>query len=157
MRYRHAHMAIVLTILTALLLAGCGGADDTPAPDDAPADVTQITLMKESVGLGDPVVTYMLTVDVPDLHYTLEEKDADPFEGTVTAEQIAALLTALDEAGFWGFEADYIPDDGTCCDLVYFTVGATRGGTTVTARGSETESPEAFMGLVDMVEALTAP
>lgn len=151
MRTKIGLFGLVLVILASF---GC-----EPVPTATPepvGGVTKIVLSKESVGLGDPTVTYTLTLDAETGTFVLEEQDVDSVEGEVEAETLENLITQLDEVGFYEFEEDYIPADGSCCDLVYYTIAVTKDDEIYQVRGSESERPEGFLDVLASIEAVAA-
>ncbi|MBN1287308.1 MAG: hypothetical protein JXB47_18050 [Anaerolineae bacterium] len=150
MRFNYFRLLPVL----ALLVVGCA---PTPTDTPQPEGITRIVLSKESVGLGDSTVVYMLTIDPAAGTFELETKDKDPAAGEISAGSVDELSALLDEVGFYEFDADYIPPDGSCCDLIYYTIAITKDGQTFSVRGSDSESPEGYLDVLVHIEAMASP
>jgi hypothetical protein len=161
MQPKKRYLLALTLLLTVLVAAGCNNdkATETPEPtstEAAPA-LTEVVLFEEQIGLGDPTVIYTLTLNLEAGTYILETDDAAPVEGEVTTGQIDSIAALLDEVGFYDFDEDYIPEDGSCCDFVYYTIQVTRDGETYSVRGSDTENPEGFLAVREALREIAAP
>jgi hypothetical protein len=149
---------LVLVLLTVLAATGCDSdkATPTPTPIAIVPELSEVVLFEEQIGLSDPVVVYTLTLDFKAGTYILETEDAEPVEGELTDGQIGRITALLDEVGFYEFDEDYIPEDGSCCDFVYYTIQVTRDGETYSVRGSDTENPEGFLSVHEALREIPA-
>jgi hypothetical protein len=149
MRFSKRYLLALMLLLAVLAAAGCDSdkATPTPTPTAVAPVLDEVVLFEEQVGLGDPTVVYTLTIDFETGTYTLETEDSEPVEGEVPAGQIDRITALLEQVGFYEFDEDYIPEDGSCCDFVYYTIQVTRDGETYSVRGSDTENPEGFLSV----------
>ena len=127
----------------------------TPTATPQPTGPTQIVLVADG-SLGG-LVAYLrtTTIDMKTGAFTVESASAEPVTGSVPAADREALAALVEETGFLDYEADYIPIDGTCCDLVAYTVTVTVGGESHSVRASDENMPEGFRTLLSRIQALT--
>lgn len=141
------------------MIAGCASSPTaTPEPTaaPAPAGVTEIVLTADSAlgGLSATVVTTTFHVEAGT--FTIEStEDGVVREGAVDPGALAAVTALVDEVGFFDLETNYIPEDGTCCDLIAYVITVTKDGQTHSVRASNENMPDGFRTLLRQLQALT--
>lgn len=157
MQVRWWHIFVALTGVLCVAAACSGSPTATPPPTEtpAPAGLTTITLREDSSLGGLSTNMKTTTIDAQTGAFVIEATNADPVEGAISAEDLATLAALIEETEFFSFDADYIPSDGTCCDLVAYIIAITRDGETYSVRASNENMPDGFRTLLGRIQALT--
>lgn len=76
---------------------------------------------------------------------------------TIDPATVEALMTALEEAGYFDLDRTYLPDD-LCCDRYLYLVGVERGETvhTVEALDATPDTPDALWTSMQLIEEAVA-
>lgn len=123
---------------------------------DAPASagLTKLTLT-ETVALGGSGGEVYLSVAIDAAAGTIlvERRGADPVEGAISAEDVAALEALLEEVGFFDMRPDDVPASG-CCGAAIFEVTVERDHEVFRVRASEETRPDALYRVLTHVRSL---
>ena len=136
-------------IALALLVAACGD-------DDAGGGTTTTVVagvsgsIHLSGGLEGRDETWVLESDGTVL-------GPEGYTGAVSAADRARLGAAVDAAGFFDLDAEYLPND-LCCDRFMYEVTLTRGASTHTVTTIDAaDAPEALFALIQTFLAAVRP
>lgn len=153
------HWQIVGALVTLVtLIAGCTTnptATPPPTHTPAPAGLSQIVLLADHSLGGLSSDTKTTTIDTLAGTFLIERTSADPVKGVLSEDDFEALAALIAEVSFFDLEANYIPDDGTCCDLIAYTVTVTQNGQTYSVRASDSNMPDGFRRLLGRILTLT--
>ncbi|HAX82450.1 MAG TPA: hypothetical protein DCY40_07790 [Actinobacteria bacterium] len=135
-------------VLLVLLLAACGGdASGTPTTTAATGSRGTIHISGGIAGIDE---TWMLAADGTVL-------GPEEYLGAMTSDDRARLEAAIDAAGFFDLDSEYLPDD-QCCDRFLYELTVTRGGVThsvTTLDGAD--APEALFLLINTFLEVVRP
>jgi hypothetical protein len=143
------HRLVPLLAVFLLALASCG--DDASGGGSTTTVVAGVSgSIHLSGGFAARDETWVLESDGTVL-------GPDGYVGTVAAADRARLEAAVDAAGFFELEAEYLPAD-VCCDRFLYEVTLTRGATTHSVTTIDAaDAPQALFDLIQTFFAVTRP
>jgi hypothetical protein len=153
----------LVAISLAFLLAACGqGATDNPATTSVP-NLTTTSEPQPDISVGDVTLTrsggfagFTTTVTVHSDGAVVVTTDSEsPPAGVLAESELNALHRLVASPDFAALEESYVPPDGVCCDLFYYTVTAAVGDTTIESTTADSvETPQILQQVIDLLEGL---
>jgi hypothetical protein len=138
-------------LVVAVVVAACGGASQEPTTAPDTQEVGEVALVR-SGGIAGWIVSVTVGAE-GELEVVVDEVVA-PTE-PIPSDQLEALHELVSSPEFGALETSYIPPEGVCCDLFFYSVTAEMGDEifeSTTADGVET--PPILQQVIDLLSGL---